>query len=46
MGVSTKDFMKRRAFEMSSEDFKSGEMVREDISGRGDGMNKGVEREK
>lgn len=29
---------------MRSEEFKSGDMVRQDISGRGNGMNKGMER--
>lgn len=41
MGV----FMKERVSEMSSKEFKSGEMVREDISGRVNGMNKVMGRE-
>lgn len=47
LGVSEKKgFMGGRAFEMSSEEFKSGEMVREEISLRRDGMNKSNERER
>lgn len=41
-----KDFIKGRSFEISSEEFKSGEMVRENITSRGDGINKVTERER
>lgn len=41
-----KGFVGGRAFEMSPEEFKSGEMAREEISLRRDGINKSNERER
>lgn len=46
MGDFMKDFMKKRAFEMSSEEFRSGQMERADISGRVNDMNKVTGRER
>ena len=47
LGVSEKKgFMGGTAFEMSSEEFKSGGLVREEISLRRDGINKSNERDR